>query len=642
MNLSKTKKWIKEKFVFCKEFLKVPKNLARVLFVLAVPFFQYTIIEMLNRQTEIETVSWVMNHMKLALLGSFILAVFMVFFMALFRYRIGMIVSCVVALVLGVINCFKFLMRGDGFSIWDIFMVKETGTIVTMTSKSFYPFIIPAVLVTIAMIVGGLHLFKGVKFKRNKKVRLSMGVISVLAMYLLFINPFTYSKVNAQYVNLSNNFQARGSYSYTQNGFIAEFYKHIKYLHKPEEPKGYSEATINKIIAENTEYQVSNGTLVKSESTSPEATPQSTASGVSTENPNVIMIMSEAFWNTTELPGITYDKDIFYMFNKLKAESSSGLLTVPAYGGGTANTEFEALTMLSASDLPQNVKPTRSMNAYKSYVKEDLPSIAWELKDYGYDTVGVHPWKKAFYGRDKVWPKLGLEKTVFLEDMPDAVNDGAWTSDQTFTDYLIKEIEAPRTAPLFMYGTSVQAHWQYTYPKENNNPVTITSPVTLTPEARTYLEDHAHHMYEANLELERLITSINNSGKPTILVFFGDHKPSLGSDYLGYRETSYVQNTEDIAVGGKMNQTEYLIWNNMGIPSEKLDLHSYDLGNKVMQMMGKDRSIYGDVVNSLLNNKNEKTSEEYEMIKYDLIYGNQYILKYDNKYNEMTASEQKK
>lgn len=641
MNLSKTKKWIKEKFIFCKELLKKPKNVARLLFVLAVPFFQYTIIEMLNRQTEIETVSWVMNHMKLALLGSFILAVFMVFFMSLFRYRVGMIVSCVVALVLGIINCFKFLMRGDGFSIWDIFMVKETGTIVTMTSKSFYPFIVPAVIVTAGMIVLGLRLFKGVKFKKNKKVRLSMGAVSLLAMYLLFINPFTYSKVNAQYVSLSDNFQARGNYSYTQNGFIAEFYKHIKYLHKPEEPQGYSEATINKIIAENTDYQVENGSLVKSDSSKAEATPQASSSQASTENPNVIMIMSEAFWDTTQLPGITYDKDIFYMYNKLKAESSSGLLTVPAYGGGTANTEFEALTMLSASDLPQNVKPTRSMNAYKSYVKENLPSIAWELKDYGYDTVGVHPWEKAFYGRETVWPKLGLDKTVFLEDMPDAVNDGAWTSDQTFTDYLIKEIETPRNAPLFMYGTSVQAHWKYTYPKENNNPVTITSPVTLTPEARGYIEDHAHHMYEANVELERLLKAINDSGKPTILVFFGDHKPSLGSDYLGYKETGYVQTEEDIEVGGKMNQTEYLIWNNMGIPNEQLDLHSYDLGNKVMQMMGKERTIYGDVVNSLLNNKNEKTSEEYEMIKYDLIYGKQYILKHDNKYNEMTANQKK-
>ena len=52
--------------------------------------------------------------------------------------------------------------------------------------------------------------------------------------------------------------------------------------------------------------------------------------------------MGETFWDPTQMEGVIFTEDIVENLKKHK----TGNIMAPVFGGGTANTEFEALTGL--------------------------------------------------------------------------------------------------------------------------------------------------------------------------------------------------------------------------------------------------------------------------------------------------------
>ena len=62
------------------------------------------------------------------------------------------------------------------------------------------------------------------------------------------------------------------------------------------------------------------------------------------KEPNIICILLESFIDPTRVKDVKFSKDPVPNFRKLMKEYSSGYLTVPAVGAGTANVEFEVMT----------------------------------------------------------------------------------------------------------------------------------------------------------------------------------------------------------------------------------------------------------------------------------------------------------
>lgn len=78
--------------------------------------------------------------------------------------------------------------------------------------------------------------------------------------------------------------------------------------------------------------------------------------------PNVVFIMSEAFWDVTSLPNVTFSEDPIPNFHALSKECISGYMLSPTYGGVTDNVEFEVMTAFSLKYLPYQT------NAYMTSV----------------------------------------------------------------------------------------------------------------------------------------------------------------------------------------------------------------------------------------------------------------------------------
>ena len=74
------------------------------------------------------------------------------------------------------------------------------------------------------------------------------------------------------------------------------------------------------------------------------------------KTPNIIFVQLESFFDPTHVKGITLSENPLPNYQKLISEYSSGYLSVPCFGAGTCNTEFEVQTGINIDDFgPGNI-----------------------------------------------------------------------------------------------------------------------------------------------------------------------------------------------------------------------------------------------------------------------------------------------
>ena len=118
--------------------------------------------------------------------------------------------------------------------------------------------------------------------------------------------------------------------------------------------------------------------------------PAATGVSMPAEKPDIIMVMSESFWDPTLLPGI----DDHARSDSERPRRAVRHVFSPEFGGMTANVEFEALTGFSNAFLPYGSIP------YQQYVRGAVPSLATFFRGEGYATRAIHPFEGWFWNRD--------------------------------------------------------------------------------------------------------------------------------------------------------------------------------------------------------------------------------------------------
>lgn len=89
-------------------------------------------------------------------------------------------------------------------------------------------------------------------------------------------------------------------------------------------------------------------------------------SSVKEENgvkPNIIVLMSESFWDITRVKELGFKEEMFPTYRNLQKTSLTGELLTNVYNGGTVNSEFEAMTGFSVSYLAIRVYAISKMLA---------------------------------------------------------------------------------------------------------------------------------------------------------------------------------------------------------------------------------------------------------------------------------------
>lgn len=280
---------------------------------------------------------------------------------------------------------------------------------------------------------------------------------------------------------------------------------------------------------------------------------------------HVIMVMNEAFSDLTDYEAFCYtEEDPLENFHRLQQtpNSVSGHIVVANIGGGTANTEFDVLTGMQTDAL----SPTTTL-AFGA-VGRNIDSLYRVFRQEGYDTSFIHPSVGWFYNRENTYEKMGVEYQIYDEEMTDPEYKGPWITD----NYLAEVIEeryrqvSGEGKYMFTYVTTFQNHMSYTTDKYGEDYVypELETTASLTPETESLLEVYVEGIRDADAMLGRLTDYFAEQNEPVVLVFFGDHLPSLGAGNVAYQELG-IDLSPELGEGEDFfypYATPYLMWTN--------------------------------------------------------------------------------
>ncbi len=177
----------------------------------------------------------------------------------------------------------------------------------------------------------------------------------------------------------------------------------------------------------------------------------------------------------------------------------------------------------------------------------------------------MHPGQSWFYNRCSVYPFMGISDLTFSDAFSDEDYNGSYVSDASFGRMLQSMIEERLPGEdMFAFTVTIENHQAYRYTKYDEAPdVALETDLTLSEEAQEYLSVYFQGTANTAQMLSDLTDWLDEQEEPFLLVFFGDHRPNLGSDYLSYREIgSAVGNEDSVESILYTYSTPWLIWAN--------------------------------------------------------------------------------
>lgn len=463
-------------------------------------------------------------------------------------------------------------------------------------------FIVVAIVVLLA---AAALVFVWIKTPKFEKVNRFSSLIIIAGTFLVvFASTFAGLKsgvVAGTLPNLSVNYQEYG-FVYC---FVSSFKTGIG------KPKDYSEEKVKEIQTE-TKNKLENATGEGVSANGVIATPQPeivTNPAVNTEIddsklPNVIFLQLESFFDITALEGLQLSEDPIPTFRKCMEDYSSGFLSVPSVGAGTANTEFEIMTGLNLDFFGPGEYP------YKTILKDkSCESIGYNLKNHGFTAHAIHNNRANFYSRNSVFRRLGYDVFTSIELMNvQEYTENGWAKDKVLIKEILDSLKYTEKQD-YIYTISVQGHGEYpeTIPVEAP-PITVEGGIA--DEANKYrIQYYVNQIKEMDTFVAELIAALDEFGEDTVLVVYGDHLPNLDI-------------TEEKLTEGNMFQTEYFIWNNIDLDVVKEDIEAYQIGAKVLGAIGvKDGAINAYHQANWSLRGTEDYLDNLEILGYDMLYG---------------------
>ncbi|MCW9131930.1 sulfatase-like hydrolase/transferase [Bacillus paramycoides] len=572
----------------------------------------------------VEAINWIYYYnMQFIFSLLVIYAIYVFVYSVLGKFFLSVILTSCTLVILGIVNHLKLIFRGDPLYPSDFTQIGHMQSVIPMVMDYFsWGYILLVIVSVVACILVGMYVRKyiqNVKVHAGVRVLFIIGSVFVLYAYGNFTNTFMnkwFQKSGIEFVLWNQN------ENYASNGFVLGFISNLDTT-VMEKPEDYSkENTLQ--IAKDIKKQYSSNIGAQKQK----------------EKPNIIFVMSESFWDPTKLTNLSFSEDPLPNLHHYIESFPGGQTISPAFGGNTANVEFEALTSYSMSLLKPGSIP------YQQVVtnKVEIPSITRTLKKEGYYTSAIHSFGRSFFKRDDVYKVLGFDKFNAQDTMENVEVDGDYISDLSMSKEIIAELEKQKK-PTFVHAVTMQNHFPFTEGRFGENQIEISG--LENEESKAELETYTEGLRRSDEALQYLIEQLDNLDRPTLLVFFGDHLPSLGTNKSLYKETGYITNEKTPSERLAMAQTPLLMYANFDIPNDNLGLVSpIYFSNLVLDYAGLNKvpfyqflsKLYeeipvlrdelkigkdGEAIKSLTA-KQKEMLKQYELIQYDLLIGKQY------------------
>ena len=299
------------------------------------------------------------------------------------------------------------------------------------------------------------------------------------------------------------------------------------------------------------------------------------------EVPHIIVIMNESFGSVHTRIKSNYLVTPY--FDSLTGVTK-GNLYVNTFGGGTANTEFEFLTGMTVGNYPYPVMP------YNNFVKRDKYSIAKYFNNLGYKTIAMHPYTATNYHRDKVYKRFGFNELLFFDDFKSKEYVRNFVSDKSMYEEVIRRFKTARESSqkLFLFGITMQNHSGY----KRFSGQKILSLMT-NYKNREAVDSYLSLMKLSDEALEYLINYLDKVDEHVILLFFGDHNASFGTEI---NKLLYDDSLEYECTNAYM--TPFLIYDN----KNRRDRFINDISANFLSLeLLKSAKLPLDIIHEMLN-----------------------------------------
>lgn len=443
------------------------------------------------------------------------------------------LITAIPVTVLLIINHYKTYFLDAPLSSRDIAQAFEAVSIAQNYTLTFSPKIFTICLLLFAIIVFLMQKTTNTEITTKQKLIsfATIFIVFILSFTLIYKNTYIYENVcvtdNIFYdVDIVNN-----------KGLIYSLLAKTSLDTTYNPPDGYSSEAVQTIL---TDYDAKNKT---------------------TQTPNIIAIMSEAFFDPQSATNIEFYKNPLPNFNRLRKTGYYGNIVVPGFAGSTALTEFEFLTGMSTYSIDSSIP-----NIYKTHITQPINSIVSLFKNLDYTTLAIHPGDSWFYNRKNVYEYMGFDNAIFKSDLPENQPQTNYYINDSVTSALIienykKHLENTPDKNYFNFTVTIQNHGPY-MDYETEREAILKRPENVSDELYNVLNNYMIGLSDADKLLGDVADYIDTLDTPTVLVFFGDHLPYFDSELLGYDAIGYDITSPNLEALKRKYSTPYIIYGN--------------------------------------------------------------------------------
>jgi len=486
-----------------------------------------------------------------------IISFFNLFLTGLFHgIRLPLMLSSAYFTLLGIANYFVISFRGYGIVFLDLYAVKTAAGVAGEYSYHVEQHFIEALLLNLVLF-GMCFLLPKRKhaYRHPKYMLISLLGMAASVFFFFWIHSDTTFFKDVSHLTWDHNI---GMKNY---GYVLYFCSNSGKA-TVKKPQGYSVEKADRILSR---YEKKN-TVHKN-----------------TQNPNLIMIMNESFADLNVLGKVATNREVLPFYTSLTKNTLKGYAESSVYGGYTANSEFEFLTGCTKAFLPGN--------PYLQYLDDYIPSLITNLKKQaGYrEAVAVHPYYPSGYNRNRVYPLLGFDRFLSIEDFENDKPVRKFVGD--LENYQkIEELyeQKEKGSSLCVFNVTMQNHNPY-----NDAAYKFENPVSVVNfSAKASVNQYLSLLKMSDDALKQLITYFDNVEEPTVIVFFGDHQPHLPDEF--YKKV--LGTVPDLFTQEQAMQkylVPFLIWASYDIPEQEIGKISLNyLSSLVLQTAGLEMSNY--------------------------------------------------
>ena len=535
------------------------------------------LIEVISRHSFFEAWSYMTGTPLVFLFNAFLIfATFMIVY--LFRRRVFVrILLSVFWLFLGACNGYLLLKRVTPFNAQDLKIAGDGIALINNYCNGFEVVVIAVGAVALLIWLISMWRRGGQYAGKIHHIAALIGIIVCGVLYTFVTNIAIDKRVVSTYFgNIAFAYEDYGlPYCFSASLFNTGI----------SEPNGYTKKAMAKIDKD--------GELN-----------QTAASRSSDELPNIIVVQLESYFDVANAEFFTTSEDACPNLHNLYQNYSNGYFKVPSVGAGTANTEFEVLTGMNLRYFGPGEYP------YKTYSKKHpTESAATALASLGYGTHALHDNTGNFYSRANVFNNMGFDTFTSKEFMNVLqTTENGWAKDEILTHHIMEAMDTTKQED-FVFTVSVQGHGNYPETQVIENPKIKVEGIE-DEALKNKWEYYVNQVYEMDQFVGDLIKAVEERNEPSVVVFYGDHLPTMGLKAEDLK-SRYLYNTN------------YVIWDNIGLQKDDKNIPAYQLMSEVLNRLDIHS---GTVFNYHQQRKGTKNYlSDLELLQYDILYGKQYV-----------------